>query len=149
MSNILDEIKKRMEGKTVLRVEAPQADEAICLFHMSDGTVFRLHATDLGAWIEDTVTPGASYATLNLLFRDYAHHASRLNDYGPPRSTSVTDLPEMPFNFEVLVTAPDGRDFKALILKESADGHLLLLSNVAERISEAAEMGDFWRQAFK
>jgi hypothetical protein len=116
---------------------------------MCDGTVFRLHATDLGAWIEDTVTPGTSYSSLSQLFRDYGHHTSRVNDYGPPRSTSVTDLPEMPFSVEVLVTSPDGRDFKALILKESADGHLLLLDNVAKRLSEAAECGPFWRQAFK
>ena len=47
-------LKKLLEGKKVLKVDPPDTDEAICKITMSDGVTFRLSATELGSWVEET-----------------------------------------------------------------------------------------------
>lgn len=69
MNNSITELKNLLEGKTVLKIEEPHRDEAICNFILSDGTAFRLHATDLGFWTEGI----NGYQCLNDVMMDYAH----------------------------------------------------------------------------
>lgn len=66
------ELKEKLEGKTVKLVEPIIDKECICRFVLTDGTSFRLYATDLGAWIEDDVNvDGITYNSLNSLIRAY------------------------------------------------------------------------------
>jgi uncharacterized membrane protein len=147
MTKSLEDLKKRMEGKTVIRVDPPEATEAICRFHMSDGSVFRLHATDLGFWVEDTIAPEAAYTVLDMMFRDYEHHVYHMEGKTPTKvainfSAEGSDI-------EVVIEAPDGRIFKASVSKYSSDRILLERHDAIDLLPFAAEMGDMWRMAFK
>lgn len=49
----LPELKKLLEGQTVLEVLPPKTEEGgLCKLVLSDGTQFNLCATELGWWIE-------------------------------------------------------------------------------------------------
>ncbi len=147
-NNSFTELKELMEGKTVLHVEPPEATEAICRFHMSDGSVFRLHATDLGFWVEKTIEPGSSYETLDQLFNDYERYVYHMDERTPIKievSTFSKQDPEL----EILIQAPDGHEFKATVQKDSPDGLLLDSDKAEEKIEYASELGSSWRMAFR
>jgi hypothetical protein len=115
---------------------------------MSDGSVFRLHATDLGFWVEDTIAPEASYPSLDMLFREYEHHTYYMKEKTPTEVEIATFSTQDP-DLEVVITAPDGRVFKATVSKDSEDGQLLSRSNVVDRLKEAADLGNVWKFAFE
>jgi hypothetical protein len=69
------ELKAAFEGKTIVSVDPPEAAEAIAKFTMSDGSCFRLHATDLGYWMESTIGKNQPYKSLETLLVDCYHYA--------------------------------------------------------------------------
>src|SRR5580692_3466813 len=96
-----DELKKHFEGKTIVRVERPNAAEAIGKFVTSDGKAFILHATELGYWFRDTpASPTDPYDTLNNLMEQYHHQvisAAMTTAYQqeePPKEGDVSLNPE-------------------------------------------------------
>lgn len=139
-SSALEALKKHMEGKTVVKVEPPQAPEAVCKFHMSDGSVFRLHATDLGSWVEETVRPDETYKSLDALFRDYGHHV-----YLSDNQTPNVELRA----HSVALTAPDGRLFMAMHQDLSEADLKLISTRTADEFAFAAELGDAWKMALR
>lgn len=139
-SSALEALKQRMEGKTVVRIEPPQASEAICKFHMSDGSVFRLHATELGSWVEETVKADETYKSLDALFRDYGHHVYHSDNQTPDVEMRA---------HSVAVTAPDGRLFMAMHQDLSEADLKLISTRTAEEFAFAAELGDCWKMAFR
>lgn len=108
MTNPLEELRFRLEGKTILKIEEPNAAESICKFILSDGSAFRLHATDLGFWMENTVgTQG--YQSLNDLIIDYEHSVYYLTStypFGPPPAKLSIDGDKLVF------TSPNGKLFE-------------------------------------
>jgi hypothetical protein len=56
MTTDLEILNKHFAGKTIVRVERPSIDVSECIgqFVCTDGSVFRLHANDLGVWINGT-----------------------------------------------------------------------------------------------
>jgi hypothetical protein len=139
-------LKEYFEGKTVVSVDPPEAPEAIAKFTMSDGKAFRLHATDLGYWIEETIPSDGSHLGFDSLFNDYGHHYYNLQ----PQYGFDTPYPSITVDGRVLqVVAADGRVFKGDTNKFSLweqfvckhpDGLKLLVF--------ASEMGDMWKTVF-
>jgi len=81
------QLKELLEGKTIKSVLPPDASEAICKFVLTNGKSFRLHATDLGFWIEGSSGDDGGYESLEDLLREYHHHEyDYLSEYGfdPP-----------------------------------------------------------------
>jgi hypothetical protein len=113
----MDIIKKLNEllcGKTIIAIDHDGASESIARFTMSDGVRFRLHATELGAWIERTSNVNEIYISLGDLLEDYSKHYSALGeDYNwdvPNAKIKIAD--------NILeLKAPDGRLFKGQIDK--------------------------------
>lgn len=110
----LDDLRTRMVGKSVVSIEPPGVSEAICKFIMDDGSAFRLHATELGFWIEDTVaTSETLYSNLDGLHKDFEHHT-----WGIPNYDFETKGPKIVvINNTLIVETNDGRQFKADITK--------------------------------
>ena len=139
--DIIQELGRRMCGKTVVSVEAPHADEAVALFVMSDGSRVRLHATELGAWVEDTKV-GELYESLDMLMRDYGHHRSHIgHDYG-----YQTPEPLVSFSDGVLeLEAPDGRKFRGLVAKFKDEDQRIVHHHDGFRVlATCSEQGDLW-----
>jgi hypothetical protein len=116
----LEAIRARLVGKTVTAVERAEANECICRIECSDGSTFRLHATDLGAWVEDTVRPGQKYEKLfgpGGLFVDYAHRFGHILPgvqtegqdvifVTPTGETMIADLSRLPPDEQALARHP-------------------------------------------
>lgn len=141
------ELKKYFEGKTVLSVDPPEACEAIAKFTMTDGTAFRLHATDLGYWVEDTIPKGSQYSDFNSLFTDFDHHQYKLEEH-----FTGEDVPAP------VVTVGEGILRLVSISGQSFEVKLSTLSAweraVCEHpegiklLTQASQMGDLWRMVF-
>lgn len=52
MSSI-NNLKNRLEGKTVLSVEPSYKGDSVCTFKLDDGTSFTLFANDMDWWITE------------------------------------------------------------------------------------------------
>jgi hypothetical protein len=65
MATDIEMLNKHFAGKTIARVEYPSINVSECVgqFVCTDGSVFRLHANDLGVWISGTVkgSPDRTY----------------------------------------------------------------------------------------
>lgn len=110
-SKDFQQLKTLLEGKTILKIEEPHVAEAICKFVMADGTAFRLHATDLGYWIEETVSGAQGYQSLDALINDYYHHT-----YGTAWNSSGDVSPDFNNDGKILTfSAPDGKHFDIAI----------------------------------
>lgn len=68
------ELKALFEGKRVIAVEPPNAEEPIAKFTLDDGIIFRLHATELGFWIEKTNAEGQPFPSLDAILLQYSHN---------------------------------------------------------------------------
>lgn len=98
-----------MQGKTVISVESAIGEGGIATFKMSDGNVFRIHATDLGFWIEETANTSGEYTIFNNLLIDMYRHFYSLqfdNKYSTP-NPSVVKLDDL-LMFEFI----DGKIFE-------------------------------------
>lgn len=81
------ELKSLLEGQCIKEILPPDADEAICKFVLFNGKSFRLHATDLGFWIEGTANSNGFYSSLIDLVHDYHNHERSYDDeydWNPP-----------------------------------------------------------------
>ena len=142
------QLKSLFEGKIVVAVEPPNAAEAIAKFVMSDGSAFRLHATDLGYWIEPTLADKSdTYKSLAMLFTDYY----QLECSGS--SGQAWDVEPM-----ILIN----KDIVRLMAPNNGNEYIINRSDMTEwenRVADhpkamelfsfAASMGDCWRMAFK
>ena len=136
------ELQSLLEGKTIAAIEPPNASEAIAKFVLTDGTAFRLHATDLGFWIEKTA--GAKgYPSLDAMMTDYYHYISGQNLYYDP--DAVVNLNEN--NLEVM--APDGKVFTADITRfNEYDRRIAMHPEGRKILAYAAAMGDMYLMYF-
>jgi hypothetical protein len=48
----MDELRKLMIGKKVVKIDEMNDYEGIAQFTMDDGTIFCLYSTEIGFWIE-------------------------------------------------------------------------------------------------
>jgi len=134
------QLKTLLEGRTVLKVEPPNAAEAIAKITMASGVAFRLHATDLGFWIEMTTKDGTGYPSLDTLLTDYYHHTRDSGSGDPVVLLNGDDLE---------VIADDGRVFSGYVpnfpewhqkIAHSTEGRKLL--------EKSACLGDTWKIMF-
>jgi hypothetical protein len=137
----LAQLQSLFEGKSVLKVESPNASEAIAKFVMADGSAFILHATDLGWWIAETKGNG-DYTSLNTLITDYYNHAylHHLNN----NAAIVVD------NNIVVFYAPDEKEFRGDVSKFSEFEKRVVAHPKGIKLLEehGVHMGDMWRVVF-
>lgn len=137
----IDKLKNLLEGKTILRIEEPNAPEAICKFVLADGVAFRLHATELGFWIEET-TDG-NYFSLDVLVKDISHHM--FYDLGFDSQLSISKIDDKVF----FACKDKDKDFVILESKLSEVEKRILNSDIGiEMLEEAIPTGDFWKMNF-
>jgi hypothetical protein len=139
---MLDKLKCLLEGKTILQIlPANKSTECICQFVLTDGSSFRLCATDLGFWVEETAGSDGIYRSLDSLFIDYSNHIH--HTYGV--YSLVSAIIEIDNN-TILVSAPDGNIFCGnIFLFPKEDQDLLKDTNKVKSMSEAAVFGNYWR----
>ena len=146
MKDPLAQLRSLMVGKKVMVVDPPGAGEAICKFVLDDGKAFRLHATELGFWIEETAGVNG-YGSLNALITDYGHHMYNLlpqYDFDPPSATITVEAGL------VEVKAPDGKSFIGDCVKFSDYEQLILGSPKGREIlAKHMALGDYWMSAFR
>jgi hypothetical protein len=53
LNEMLQELRSRLVGKTILAIDPPRICEGICKITLTDGSAFKLCATDLGYWVEE------------------------------------------------------------------------------------------------
>lgn len=138
MTNIVDELSQLLIGKKVVKVERAGIAETIALFTMEDGTKFRLHATDLGAWIEHLGTNDL-LGSLDLVIREYCHHSY----HNKVRESVPTVTVE---NGVLIIVDNEGKTTKGKISSFSKEDQEL--ANHPEGpnvIAHIAPCGDFWR----
>lgn len=139
----LQELKNLLEGQTVHLVLEPDAPEAVCKFVLQNGKSFRLHATDLGFWIEETGNNG-KYLSIDSLLTDYGHYVDKLFN---KRLELVTTEVSFDKN-ELIITAPDGKNFIGDISSFSEkDKKILSHPQIKEILTDAAPFGYVWRVA--
>lgn len=138
MTNIIDELSKLLVGKKVEKVEKAGVAESIALFTMEDGTKFRLHATDLGAWVEHLGTSDL-LVSLDLVIREYCNHSY----HNKVRESAPTVTVE---NGILTIIDNEGKKTKGKISSFSKEDQEL--ANHPEGptiIAYIAPCGDFWR----
>jgi hypothetical protein len=142
-----EKLKEVFEGKTVVAVEPGDAAESICRFVLSDGKAWRLHATDLGYWLEETAG-FEGYTKLTNLARDYHHHVYWLAakyDYDvPDAKVEVKDT-------EIIITSPTEKVFTISRSKCSENEMKILTHPIGAKIFGKAvgELGDAWVLDFR
>lgn len=139
----LDQLRSLLEGHKVVHVLPPHAPEAICKLVLDNGTAFRLHATDLGFWIEKTVvSPDTVYQDMNSLVHDFYHYTYCFPYDDRTASATVAD------NL-LTITARDGTQFRGDVSKFS-DWEQLVLNDTQglPLFQECLAMGDLWRLGF-
>jgi hypothetical protein len=142
----LKDLQDRLVGKRIVAVEPANATEGVCLFKTDDGQSFRLHATDLGFWTEDTVGEDGYYPSLHALMVEYSYHNHDISpgyNYNPPDAKAV-------FKDGVLtVRSPKKREFKIREAKLTPWELTVAKDKAGPRLlGFAALMGDAWRTPF-
>jgi hypothetical protein len=141
--NPFEDLKSRLEGKTVIKIEDPCMREVICKFVLSDGTAFRLHATDLGYWIEETEGVNG-YSSLHSLLTDYGRHIYEAYGYKESPDAKIVISGSV-----VEFSAPDGKVFMGDVSKFSEYEQKLLSDPRPIKVLEhCAACGDMWSIGF-
>ncbi len=164
------QLKKHFEGQRVVRVEEPDARECIAKFVMDNGKAFRLHATDLGYWIEATVASDVDFfPTLTSLFQHYADDIRKSGH--EPYPSNPKDMPAwerrgieaIEKQDALLKRATISQTTTVLIVKSSprAREYRMLLENLTPQerkilddkkgyklLCQAAGLGDWWQSMF-
>jgi len=138
MSNALEELRGLLVGQVVVSVDPPNAREAMVKLTLGNGTAFRLHATDLGWWVEKCAGAGG-YTSLDDLARDYCHDAYNYDTSQPDPTVTLEGA-------NLVVTAPWGSAM-ALPLANLSEEEVAALSNpeVLKLFSLAIPCGSCWR----
>lgn len=142
----LEKLKQYLEGKTVISVDPPEASEAICKLTLSDGTAFRLHATDLGFWIEETSASNGKYHSLPALFLDFGHHQYNLE----PKFEFDTPPPKVSVKGNTIeVVAADERLFEVEIGRLGEwEQEMCKHPKAPELLASAITLNEMWKIAF-
>lgn len=138
----LADLKKLLEGKTVLRVEEPLAPECICKITLTDGTAFRLFATDLGFWMQETVAEGGPYKSLSMLFMD-------VNNFMYTQSTDGYET-EVSVEGDTLKVLASGKTFEVSIPSLDEWGQKVCRHASRDQlIRSSCELGELYNIVFK
>lgn len=144
MMNVVQHLSQLLVNKNVVAVELTDVGEGdVALFVLSDGTRFRIHATDLGAWVEETEFTDGLYRSLNALIVDYHHHTYRL----APKYNFDLPKPKVTFCEEGILEleAPDGRIFRGKVSAfAEEDQRLVCHSSGSEILASVADSGNIW-----
>lgn len=138
-----DKLKSFLEGATIVKIEEPNAPEAICKFVLQDGTAFRLHATELFFWIEET-SPEGKYSSLDVLIKDLSHHMFFDLGFSDEDISISKSRRNNKFIFsirdkEFIIAEGDLSEVQKIILNSDIGINLL---------KEAIPTGDFWKINF-
>ena len=136
---LLEKLRSLLEGQKILQVLPPEASEAICKFVLENGVAFRLHANDLGFWIEETVSSQDQiYHNLDTLIND-------CYQYYPQGICPITIE-----NGIMIVSASDGTKFRGDISSFS-DWEQLILNDQEGLfiLQEYILLGDIWKLGFQ
>lgn len=144
-SKQLKQLQSLLEGKTIAAIEKPNAAEAIAKFVLTDGTAFRLHATELGFWIETTAGV-EGYNSLDDIMTDYGHYTY---DLIPKYKFDLPDAIVNMNGFILEVIAPDGKVFTADTTKFNAYDQSIVNHPEGRKIlAMYAAMGDMYATGF-
>ena len=141
----LQQLRSLLEGKTIAKIEEPGVSEAIAKFVMTDGSAFRLHATELGFWIEGTIaSPDSDYPSLTALAVDYCHHAYSSNrDYDDTPATIVLE------NDRVAFFAPDDTAYSVKLTSLTAtELNILHHQSSCKVLLDSLILGEAWTTLF-
>lgn len=143
---MFDKLKLALEGKTILAVEPGNAPESICCFKLSDGKSWRLFATDLGYWIEETAG-FEGYTKLDNLIRDYYYHVYWL---APKYEYDLPNAQVEIFEEQINITAPEGKIF-TIDKSKCSDNEMKILNHPVglEIFKKAIGIGDMWALDFR
>jgi hypothetical protein len=141
------EVVKRLAGKVVWGVESSPADSALCRIITSDGKSFRIHATELGSWVEDDASVEGDYPSIAALSLAVGGHRERKS-----REAGLNELPPATavlMNGTIHVDAGDGTLFS---IKQTArdewDRKVLSHPDVLKFIARVAMSSDMWMTWF-
>jgi hypothetical protein len=140
----LAQLRSLLLGKTIKDIVAPNAMEGICKFIMEDGSAFRILATELGWWIEETVArPMDPYPSLTQLFDDY-HNTWYLGRGSLDEEAEVEVVDD-----KLMVCSPSGASY-CIALKSLSPWELQVVKDERGRkiLARAATLGDCWRTLF-
>jgi hypothetical protein len=154
-------LQELLEGKTILKIEDPNSGDAICKFVLSDGTAFRLHATELGFWTEEAPNNNGTYNSLTALLEDYSNYVYKIRgNYNSkiwekyekidldPKDDEWYKLSEPVIKIELdkyKFIYSDGKEFVGE-LNGLTDYEKLIFNNPKglKLLATAAEMGNTW-----
>jgi len=136
--DIVQNLKERLIGKTIIAIEAPFMLEAICRFVIDDGTSFNLHATDLGAWISEGPGQDGTYQTLTSFF-DAAHDYSYKFKYND--RFFHADI----INDNIEVETNTGKKFIIPRKNLTEEEKEIIAIGGGNFIEECCAMGDMWK----
>jgi hypothetical protein len=141
------QLQTLLEGKTISKIEKPGTDEGIAKFVMADGNAFRLCATELGFWIEETMGTNG-YNSLDTLIMDYYNYAYicayKLEAFYIPDAKVSCGGGVLTFR------APDETLFCINTNKLSKEELLITTSERGlELLGESASIGDLWKSFFR
>ena len=77
MTEVVTNLKALLEGKRVLSVKESSQRESICEIEVEEGKVkssFTLYATDLGAWVGNSLTNGMFMDVKDMFEEIFQHH---------------------------------------------------------------------------
>lgn len=142
MSNIIEDLQDRLVGKIISAIEPSNGLEALCKFVMSDGSSFRLHATDLGAWIEEDIKSDGFYPDINSLAQAVHNYRYRLSTTIPSVSAEiVSDV--------IMIDVCNGELFRIKrSSKDEWENKILKHPDVCKFLPRALEFGDMWKTFF-
>jgi hypothetical protein len=149
----LKQLQTLLEGKTISKIEEPGAAEAICKFVLSDGSAFRLHATELGFWIEETEGADGYYPSLHALAIDYGHHMHNhmpYYNYNPPDAEIEIKDDILSRGHKIIAAiSPKNKIFLIRSCDLSDTENNILNNNKAIRVlKNSLCMGEMWRSQF-
>lgn len=147
MNNQLSKLRSLLEGKTILKIEEPGASEAIAKFIMMDGSAFRLHATELGFWMEETISSNAGfYPSLTGLAIDYGHYMYNLMphyNFNPPPANSIIE------DDAVIFLSPDDKRWRIKLSSLSeTEKNIIKHIDACFELCNSLLLGDMWMIPF-
>lgn len=146
MSDFLLELKNRLEGRLVVKVDKPNLMEHICKVTVKneDGTfnAFEIGATELGAWITNSFVGDGEFDSLDALCLHY-HDYSYRQEFGRKRLKILIDKNTL------CCIAPDGKKFPVNISKLNTFEKSIVMHKKAKNlIKQMLGLGDMWKLVF-
>jgi hypothetical protein len=144
----LNDLSHRITGKIVWAVEPPSPidTECLCRIITADGKSFRIHATDLGAWIEDDVDVDGLYPTLeSVCIAVGAYRNAKLPEHGFTIGLPIVRVEGR----TLIINAFDGSIFKlSLDRTDGWEKKVFSHQKILEIIPVITASGEYWRLWF-